>query len=300
MKMLVNRKPVEGPWGGGNNFIKGLVKHAPDHGFTPVHEFHDDIDLIFMIDPRYSDLKISINEIAAYKKWRPQTKVVYRINECDQRKGLTDDIDPVINASSKVTDMCLFISNWILDYHVKDSWDCDKNHVIYSGTNTDHFKEREKIDNSKVNIVTHHWSDNPLKGQDIYQLLDNWLSDNEDYTFSYIGRTKGEFKNSIIVPPTFGEDLGKKLSSYDVYVSASRWDPGPNHIIESLACNLPTYAHSESGGGVELVGESHVYDNFNQLIKILEDKKFEKNQGIEPTNWSQCIDRYFQHILKLF
>lgn len=298
--MLVNRKPVEGPWGGGNNFIKGLIKHAPDHGFLPVHEFSDDIDLIFMIDPRYSDLKISINEIAAYKNWKPDTKVVYRINECDQRKGLVDDIDPLIKASSSVTDQCIFISDWIQSYHVKEGWMCTENYPIYSGTNTDHFKPREKINNGKINIVTHHWSDNPLKGQDIYQLLDNWLEGHEKYTFTYIGRTKGDFKNSQIIPPTFGEDLGKKLSSYDVYLSASRWDPGPNHIIESLACGLPTYAHADSGGGAELAGKDHVYENFEQLVEILESKEFNKNQGITPTSWSDCIDRYFQRISKLF
>ena len=116
-KILINRRPVEGPWGGGNNFVKAIHKYAPKYGFTPVNEFDEDIDLIFMIDPRYDELGISINEIAKYKSWRPETKVVYRINECDQRKGLVNDIDPVIKASSGVTDLCVFISNWIMDYH---------------------------------------------------------------------------------------------------------------------------------------------------------------------------------------
>jgi hypothetical protein len=31
----------------------------------------------------------------------------------------------------------------------------------------------------------------------------------------------------------FGKELGDELGKYDVYASASRFDPGPNHIIES-------------------------------------------------------------------
>jgi hypothetical protein len=253
-----------------------------------------------MIDPRYDEMGISINEIASYKKQYPQTRVVYRINECDQRKGLVNDIDPAIKASSGITDLCIFISNWIMGYHTTDGWKCDKNHVVYSGTNKNHFSPGGKIDNGKINIVTHHWSDNPLKGQDIYQMIDRWIENNDEYTFSYIGRTKASLENTVIIPPTFGKDLGERLARYDVYVSGSRFDPGPNHIIESLACGLPTYSHRDSGGAIEMVGSDHVYENFDQLRNILESKVFEQNSGINPVNWEICIDQYFRHILELF
>jgi len=299
-KVLINRKPVEGPWGGGNNFVKAIHKYAPKYGFTPVHKFDENIDLIFMIDPRYDELRISINEIAQYKQWRPETRVVYRINECDKRKGLVNDIDPVIKAASDVTDLCVFISNWIMDYHTKDNWRCPRNHVVYSGTNKNHFHSRDKLDNGKINLVTHHWSDNPMKGQDIYQKLDKWVGANTDFTFTYIGRTKACFENTTVIPPTFGSDLGEKLSQYDVYISASRHDPGPNHIIESLACEIPTYALHTSGGAVELVGESHVYTCFEDLENIFDRRIFDKNSGIIPVNWETCIDQYFQHVLELF
>ncbi len=299
-KILINRRPVEGPWGGGNNFVKAIHEYAPKYGFQPVHQFDENIDLIFMIDPRYDETGISINEIAKYKNWRPETKVVYRINECDQRKGLINDIDPVIKAASGITDLCVFISDWIKDYHIDNEWKCNRNKVVYSGTNKSHFFPREKIDNGKINLVTHHWSDNPLKGQDVYQMLDNWLPFNPGFTFTYIGRTKATFKNTVVVPPTFGKDLGDHLGKYDVYISASRFDPGPNHIIESLACEIPTFALKTSGGAVEMVGSSHVYTSFDDLIDILKSGNFEKNSGLIPTNWEDCIDQYFSHVLELF
>ena len=97
----------------------------------------------------------------------------------------------------------------------------------------------------------------------------------------------------------FGSDLGEKLSSYDVYISASRHDPGPNHIIESLACEIPTYALNSSGGAVEMVGNKHVYNSFDDLISKLKKGNFESNDGLVPTNWEDCIDQYFRHVLEL-
>ena len=302
MKILINRKPVNGPWGGGNNFVKALHEYSSMHGFTPVNTFSEDIDLIFMVDPRYDELGISLNEIAAYKQYRPSTKIVYRINECDKRKGLVNDIDPLIRSVSNVSDMCIFISDWIKDYHISEGWGCPRNWVIYSGTNKDHFISRpdDRIKNGKINIVTHHWSDNPFKGLDIYQQLGKWIEDNPEYTFTYIGRSQSAIANTNMIPPTFGSDLGKKLSRHDVYVSASRFDPGPNHIIESLACNIPTYAYIEGGGACEMVGPQHVYTDFSHLTRMLLEKNFRSNHGLVPLNWEECIAQYFEKILELF
>ena len=119
-------------------------------------------------------------------------------------------------------------------------------------------------------------------------------------TFTYIGRSKANFKNTNLILPTFGKNLGEELSKYDVYISASRYDPGPNHIIESLACEIPTYALDISGGAVEMVGKNHVYSSFEDLCTILKNKKFDKNKGLKPVNWEKCIDLYYQKILELF
>lgn len=299
MKMLVNRQPVSGPWGGGNNFVKALFEFGPKHGFEPVTKFDDNIDLIFVIDPRYDNLAISINEVASYKSVFKNTKVVYRINECDKRKGETNVIDPLINYTSHVSDLCIFISNWIKEYHVNESWGCKNNCVIYSGVNKDHFHSTQ-TNSDKVRIVTHHWSDNFMKGQDVYERIDSWIKGREDYEFTYIGRTKANLSNTRIVEPTFGKELGNKLSRHDVYISASRYDPGPNHIIESLACGIPTYAHVDAGGAVEMVGNEHTYRNFDDLLKILEGKKFNKNNAFNPCSWEECMDSYFYHIKKLY
>ena len=110
MKILINRKPVQGPWGGGNLFVSAFCEYMKNIGHTVVHKFEYNIDLIFIQDPRYDELRISINEIIAYKKLKPLTKIIHRVNECDARKE-TSNIDALLRECSEFTDKTVFVSN---------------------------------------------------------------------------------------------------------------------------------------------------------------------------------------------
>jgi len=300
MKLLVNRKPVQGPWGGGNHFIKSLHDNARNYDIELKHKLEPGLDGIFLIDPRYDELGISINEVVAYKQAFPKTKIFYRANECDKRKGEVNQMDPCIAAMGQISDICFFISNWIKNYHLDFNWKCPTNIVIPNGTNTAIFKDHnQKKNNKKTNIVTHHWSNNAMKGHDIYAAIDEWIKNKEGYSFTYVGRSHAPLPNSEIVSPMAGSELGKLLSSFDVYISASRWDPGPNHIIESLACGLPTYAHVDGGGASEFVGSSHVYSNEKELIELLESNSFIKNASFTPNSWDETIKVYLENIARI-
>ena len=301
MKILINRKPVDGPWGGGNLFVKAFCELLREKGHTVVHELSSDLDVIFMQDPRYSELGISINEIASYKRQKPSTLVLHRVNECDARKG-TEDMDQLLQASSEYVDTTIFVSNWMKNYHMSRGWKCSDARVLYNGVEKRHFQPREKsskIDNGKINLVTHHWSNNRMKGFDVYEALDEFVGKNNDFTFTYIGRALDTFKNTELVKPTFGADLGEKLSMFDVYISGSLFDPGPNHILESLACEIPTYAYKDGGGACEFVGESHTYNSIEELTNILLGKKFKIND-LMPDDWETCIDGYYRVLVESF
>ena len=287
MKILLNRKPVEGPWGGGNHFLVGMIEECEKRGHTVTHQLEADIDVIYLHDPRPDELGISINEAIQYKRHFNSTLVVHRVNECDARKG-TDGVDDLLRQTSQYTDFTIFVSNWMKSYHESLGWLSPSRGVFYNGVNTENFYPREKIDNQKVNIVTHHWSNNYLKGFDVYDWLDKWVEKNTDFTFTYIGRENGSFKNTKVVEPLFGKSLGDELGKYDVYVSASRYDPGPNHVLESLASGIPTYVHVDGGGSVEFAGLDHSYKTLEDLEKILLSKRFEQN-SMMPKDWKQCM-----------
>ena len=291
MKILINRDVVEGPWGGGNKFVKAFYEFGRENGHKVVNKFEKGIDLVFLQDPRPNELGIGINEAYAYCTMSQNTKLIQRINECDARKN-TRHMDKMLNACSKILDHTVFVSNWMKDYHKNLGWQCKSNSIIYNGADLDIFKPRDKIGNGKINIVTHHWSNNFMKGFDFYNELDDFVGDNDDFTFTYIGRDIGSFKNTKVVKPLFGEALGEELGKYDVYISASRYDPGPNHILESLACKIPTYVYSEGGGCIEFAGQEMVYGNFEQMKEILLSKNYTNNE-MYPTDWGTCLEQYY-------
>ena len=56
MKIMFNRSPISGPWGGGNSFVINMSKYLENLGHQVVYNLVRDIDLIFMIDPRPSPI----------------------------------------------------------------------------------------------------------------------------------------------------------------------------------------------------------------------------------------------------
>ena len=52
-----------------------------------------------------------------------------------------------------------------------------------------------------------------MKGFDFYNQLDEFVGENDEFTFTYIGREIGSFKNTNVVEPLFGEALEKSWVS---------------------------------------------------------------------------------------
>jgi len=290
MKIYINRSFVDGPWGGGNNFVKSFYDFMPRHGWNIIENPYEVIPNKIFLQSPFPDQKdrFSINDAIKIKSSFPETELIIRVNDCDARKN-TDNVDNLWIETSKYIDKTIFVSKWMMDYFLRKGWHCQNNFVVYNGVDHKNFCKKEKINNGKTNIVTHHWSDNYLKGFDIYEKIDKFVEENKEYTFTYIGRNRGTFKHTKCIEPLFGKHLGEELSKYDVYVSASRFDPGPNHILESLACDIPTYVFKDGGGCIEFAGNDHVYDSYEELESLLSNKKFTKN-NFKTKTWEECID----------
>ena len=290
MKLLINRYPVQGPWGGGNLFVESCYDMLPSHGFDLVQEFENDIDAILVCDPRpRPPQNISINEVVKYKNYNPNVKVFLRINENDARKN-TNEMDEILRFTSAHIDHSIFISDWLEGYHREKGWHCKDSSVIYSGVSSN-FGQFKKTKSEKTRIVTHHWSNNRMKGFDIYEAIDDWVSNRDDFTFTYIGRECGTFKNTKIVDPLSGKELAKALSDHDVYVTGTRHEPMGNHVLEAIASNLPTYSHVDGGGAAELAGKDNLYNSWDDLKKILITKQF-KNNTLRLLSWDECIKEF--------
>lgn len=307
MKIYINRALKKHPWGGGAHFVTNLFEGLTSRGHNVVFDLQNDIDVIFMIDPRYEEGGTSVNEIFRYKEKNKNTKIIHRINECDARKNSTG-MDELLLASNKIADETIFISNWLKDYFSLKGFE-KKSHVIYNGCNLSHFYPRQE-DNScsaPVKIVTHHWSDNWLKGFDAYKHLDTLCKVRpEKYQFTYVGRYCKEYSPvaTNIVPPLYGRDLGDELRKHDIYITASRWEPCGMHHIEGAASGLPVLYHKD-GGGIPEGCKNHgiEFDSSNlegKLIEIIEKRNFlVKNINYASLSSENCINSYIKIIEKI-
>ena len=129
--------------------------------------------------------------------------------------------------------------------------------------------------NTKIKIVTHHWSTNPKKGHKIYKQLDEYIRDNDQMSFTYIGRwpeTEATLTNSAYYEPT-GDNvaMSKIISDCNIYLTASEEEAGANHVLEAMACGLPIVYHNNGGSIPEYCGPYGVgFDNFDQMINAIQ------------------------------
>ena len=304
MKVYINRQVVRGPWGGGNMFVKAY-REMGTQGNVEVLDGYSaqavpDVALLVGLD-REGD-EVGVEQAISYKLYmNPSCKLVLRVNENDARKG-TSHLDDALIQVSQFMDGTVFVSRWLQDYFNAKGWACANQAVIINGVDRDVFKPGPKPSDGKLHIVAHHWSDNRMKGADIYEEIDRLVGEQPDkFAFTYIGRHKCDFKHTTVVRPLAGKALGEELGRHDVYVSASRFDPGPNHILEALACGLPTYVHKDGGGCVEFAGRNSTYKDWDELRDVLMScvglawaSGWPKPgyQGVRLSSWQTCVQEY--------
>ena len=100
MKVYINRKPINGPWGGGNMWVKAAYELLPYFGIRLV-ELNEMPDVILIVGLNRDNECISAIDAINYKNMRRRNgndvKVIMRVNENDARKG-TNYLDSSINS----------------------------------------------------------------------------------------------------------------------------------------------------------------------------------------------------------
>ena len=295
MKVLVNRKVIDGPWGGGNNFVAALCNGLKKSGHQVVHTLESDIDCFFVVDPRPDG---DCPGIADFLQQRHQgnlldKKVIQRINECDARKN-TEHMDPMLLHCSGFIDKTIFVSEWMQNYFLQKGWQCKDYTFIHNGVDGDVFTPGSRQKGRLKSVVAHHWSNNIMKGFDAYEFLD-YMAKKDLIEFTYIGRHRNTFQNTRCIEPCTGSSLAKRLQGHDVYISGSRFDPGPNHILEAISVGLPTYVHADGGGAVEFAGRDHTFSNLSELEELILGNNYTSNE-YKPISWDQSIQMYIRAI----
>ena len=258
MKVSIGTNIKNGPWGGGNLFAINLRDYLISQGHEITYSLKDrDIDVIVLSEPRKTSESSAFTdiEVEKYLKYlNPSALVLHRINECDERKG-TNYVNKFLIRANEISDCTVFVSSWLRDLFIEQGIKDRNINVILAGANKKIFNTKDKakwIPGQKLQIVTHHWGANWNKGFDTYQELDTLLDDsyyNEKFSFTYIGNLPKnfKFKNTSHIKPLSGVALSKELQKYNIYLTASLYEPSGNHHIEGAQCGLPLL-YIDSGG----------------------------------------------------
>jgi glycosyltransferase involved in cell wall biosynthesis len=258
--VAINMRPTSGPWGGSSTFVSQLRAFLEARGWRVTYRLTPEVDAIVIIDPR-DDLQLKafgMREIIAHKQRYPHVRVIHRVNECDQRKG-SNFMDALLAEANAHADFTIFIAEWLREYHAARWFDTARPHdVIYNGADAGVFHpigQQPWKPGEPLRVVTHHWSDNPLKGFDIYEQVDQLLVAGKlpGFELHVIGRWPASirWKSARTFPPSAGHALAAQLRACHLYLTATRWEPCGMHHVEGAQCGLPLLYHEDGGGVVE-------------------------------------------------
>lgn len=309
MKIAINIGTQKKSFGGGNQFLNILKKYLKSKEIIIKEDLKDDdLDIILIIDPRnrHPMLNFSVGKIFRYIKFKnPNAIVVHRINECDERKK-TNFMNKLLKNTNILADHTVFVAKWLKKI---DLWQKGNHSVIYNGSETKIFKKiAKKPITPPYKIVTHHWSDNKMKGYEIYKKIDDLLNQKfwkNKITFTYIGRisNKNKFNNTTFIKPLNGHELSKKIAKHHIYVTGSLKEPGGNHQNEGALCGLPLL-YINSGCFPEYCkgyGEKFTIKTFEKsLLKIIKNYKvYSKKIKSYPHTSYKMVQEYENLFLNL-
>lgn len=284
MIIAINQKPYDGPWGGGNRFIKALSEALSVAGHKVVYDLSAPVDIILLFETRRRSpgVVFGAGAILRYLMRHLNTLVIHRINECDERKG-TKFITGRLLRANYAADLTVFVGSWMLNLPAWKKKDRARCKVILNGADTDIFNATGGAvwdGAEKMTLVTHHWGSHFNKGFDVYNKIDALLDDTiflQKFSMTYIGNLSPgvSFKNIRHVKALDGLELAKALKEHHVYVTGSINEPGGNHQNEGAACGLPLIYRASGclpeycqGYGIEINGPNDVRD---ALMKMREE-----------------------------
>lgn len=306
-KICFTMKPINTSFGGGNQFLNNFINYLHDNICIVYDLKDDDIDIIFMMDPRILTLnKISLDMVKKYKLLHPNVIIIHRINDLDKTRNNNNVLDPIIiDAINTTDDICVFVSEYTRKYFKNIGYKNNQVHVIFNGCDTNIFYPINKKQD-KIKIVTHHWSLNENKGYDYYDILDKYLDKHPELEFIFIGRgfnDRYKPKNIKMIGPFYGQELGDAIKQCDIYITGSKYDACPMHVVEALACGLPILYHEELGGGSEIchkcgemfTDESSLIKKLNHMIKNLDEYKNKLDYRVLSSDI--CSEKYYELII---
>jgi glycosyltransferase involved in cell wall biosynthesis len=269
MKIYIHATLKNGPWGGGNQFLKALRNE-----FDKQSSYTSDVRVadVILFNSHQDALSLSY-----LKRKYPEKLFVHRIDgPISLYTGRTDIRDAITFSLNRAfADGTVFQSNWSKTHNSPIGLNLDTNSRVISNSPDPHIffpnpqTKARRSANQKIRLVAVSWSANPNKGFEVYKYLDEHL-DFKRYSMMFIGNTTVPFRNIEHIHPISSTALAKRLCRNDIFITASQKDPCSNSLIEALHCGLPAIALND-GGHPEIVKKGGLlFDGIHDVLEVIE------------------------------
>ncbi|MBU2025120.1 MAG: glycosyltransferase [Patescibacteria group bacterium] len=252
MKIFIIFSFKQGPYGGGNQFLKALRKEFKKNNAYAERPEQADVFLFNSFQDAEKVIKLKRRFIDKPFVHRVDGPIaLYR----NSKNTFPDKL--IFELNKKIAQATIFQSFFSLRENKRLGLKLDNPYkIIKNAAQKDIFYPAADRDfdfsKRKARLISTSWSDNMMKGFEVYQYLDKHL-DFSKYDYVFVGRTPVEFKNIKMLSPRSSRELAALMRESDIYITASRKDPCSNSLIEALSSGLPAVALND-GGHPEIIG----------------------------------------------
>lgn len=301
MKINILVRFIDGPWGGGNQFLKALRDQLVKRGVYVENPYDADVILFNSYPSNDEEFFDKVHDLVLSGK-----TVVHRVDgPISIVRGRDQIIDKMIAYfNSSYAQGTVFQSVWSRD-NCKQMGIGNTLHEIIINNASDSklfYPSVNRSTSDKLRIVATSWSSNPKKGFEVYKFLDENLNFDR-FEMTFIGNTELCFKNIVHVMPLESKDLADKLREHDIYITASIDDPCSNSLIEAMQCGLPVVVRN-SGGHPELMKDAGlIFVDTKDVISVIErvaNSLENYRQRLPKISIEKIANEYFSFCEKVF
>lgn len=241
----------DGPWGGGNQFLRALKKEFTQRNMYA--ESVEEADVVLfnshhcLKDVRHARLK------------HPEKIFVHRLDGIMSLTRKDKRLDRnIYRFNRRTADGTIFQSQWAKRMAEDTGYTSPiPDAVIMNAPDPGLFYASPVFSlKTPVRLMANSWSANENKG---FKYL-KWIDENLDFTryqMTFVGNTSVSFKNIKYIPPQPPGAIASLLKEHDIFLFAGKNEACSNSVIEALHSGVPVVS-LDSGSNNEIVAGAGV------------------------------------------